>query len=846
MAGEKFVVTLAAKIKTFMANMKKATKAMKSMGMQNRGIIKGMQKMSSAAIKSGKAVQKSTKKTKDGLDKMGRSADKAGKKGSKFFKIFASGAVALGAAASAMFLFRKALQEANLAAQMDVQAKAFANLVQSYGASSKKLLVDLQAASKETLSLQEIMITGSRAILLGIQQNKLVDLMKIARAASKAMGTTITQAFSDISLGIGRQSRLILDNLGIIVRVGVAYDRYAASVGTTADALTDFEKKQAFQNAVIEAGQDIIERSSTGIIDFQDRVARANTFLADTWAKLRSAFLGFFLTLAEFLSEGGFIDDFQKSMLALVNSEVPTYLASLSKHFDTIATTLENIKKKGLIRWFGGAVLSSLKADLPESMGGQSRTSGPQKERSKARTTSGKLLDAEILEGERKSKELEKKTTDWGARLKKNLADALKVASGGADPTKSDLFIAERGVKALDEALKDVNVSAQDLQKQFAQTMPVIKRGFESLGPPTNAQVATLNRLAAAQQDVADSAFVEGLGLETDKLFKRNASRDIAKVERLLKIGKISDPKALIEATDALLKKVRSNVEWLTGEQRKKLKALNIQLSKIIPADRIRDGLNQWVDDFNSTTDRMRKLGVALAENLATAWGDFFFDSITGKITSLEDAFKSMTMSMLRSLSQFLGKKATQEFLGLAFGATGTTTQSGIGAASLLGGTGGLAGLLSGPIKKAGGFVRGLFGGGGGGAAPTSVFSGGGGGASSLGGFGGILSGLGSGIGGLLGFADGGIADFAGAGTGIHSNPTLAAIAEKPGKKEAVMPLEKFTDLVQPVNINISTIDTKSFQQYMMENKEIVLGTIMGIKGSRTVDGMHKQKRGPF
>ena len=62
---------------------------------------------------------------------------------------------------------------------------------------------------------------------------------------------------------------------------------------------------------------------------------------------------------------------------------------------------------------------------------------------------------------------------------------------------------------------------------------------------------------------------------------------------------------------------------------------------------------------------------MALAEQLSQAWGDFFFNAMTGKITSLEDAFRSMTMSMLRSLSNFLGKKATQEFLGLAFGATG-------------------------------------------------------------------------------------------------------------------------------------------------------------------------------
>jgi hypothetical protein len=153
---------------------------------------------------------------------------------------------------------------------------------------------------------------------------------------------------------------------------------------------------------------------------------------------------------------------------------------------------------------------------------------------------------------------------------------------------------------------------------------------------------------------------------------------------------------------------------------------------------------------------------------------------------------------------------------------------------------GGLAG-------KAGSWLKGLFSGGGG--APSGngqakfgnmLPSSGGGGFFS--GIGGMIGGIGK----LLGFADGGIASFAGAGTGIHANPTLAAIAEKPGKKEAVMPLEKFTDLVQPININISTIDTKSFQQYMQDNKEIVLGTVMGVKGSPLVKGMQSGSRGPF
>jgi predicted phage gp36 major capsid-like protein len=47
-------------------------------------------------------------------------------------------------------------------------------------------------------------------------------------------------------LGIGRQSRLILDNLGIMVDAEETNKRDAASIRKTADELTDAEKKIAF------------------------------------------------------------------------------------------------------------------------------------------------------------------------------------------------------------------------------------------------------------------------------------------------------------------------------------------------------------------------------------------------------------------------------------------------------------------------------------------------------------------------------------------------------------------------------------------------------------------------
>ena len=53
---------------------------------------------------------------------------------------------------------------------------------------------------------------------------------------------------------------MILDNLGIIVKVGDANKRYASILGKTSNELTDAEKKMAFLNATIEAGEDLMGR----------------------------------------------------------------------------------------------------------------------------------------------------------------------------------------------------------------------------------------------------------------------------------------------------------------------------------------------------------------------------------------------------------------------------------------------------------------------------------------------------------------------------------------------------------------------------------------------------------
>jgi len=142
---------------------------------------------------------------------------------------------------------------------------------------SSKLLKDLQDASKGTVSNLDLMTNSNQALALGIDQNKLPELLKISGALGQQTGRSVTEAFGDITRGIGRQSPLILDNLGIIIDSNAAYDTYAKKIGKSASELTVAEQKTAFLNAVIEQGNKKYAESGGLIETTEVKLARLTT-----------------------------------------------------------------------------------------------------------------------------------------------------------------------------------------------------------------------------------------------------------------------------------------------------------------------------------------------------------------------------------------------------------------------------------------------------------------------------------------------------------------------------------------------------------------------------------------
>jgi len=119
------------------------------------------------------------------------------------------------------------------------------------------MLANMTTATQGMVSNYDLMATANKAMLLGLPVTaaSMGDLAKTATILGKAMGQDATKSLEDLITALGRSSPMILDNLGLTVKVGEANELYAAKLGKSAESLTDAEKKMAFYEAAMEAAR---------------------------------------------------------------------------------------------------------------------------------------------------------------------------------------------------------------------------------------------------------------------------------------------------------------------------------------------------------------------------------------------------------------------------------------------------------------------------------------------------------------------------------------------------------------------------------------------------------------
>lgn len=209
------------------------------------------------------------------------------------------GKLSAGVVAAGM-VFKKAFEFGTEGANLNQLQQSFEYLNDSI-LKTPNLLNDLRAASRGTVDDTTLMegvlkLTAGTSEELGqslaMSAPRLMEIAKAAQKLNPSLGDTAF-LYESISTGIKRQSPLILDNLGIVVKVGEANEKYAASIGKTVAELTAEEKQMALLNATMEAGGRLIEQVG-GDVSSQ----------ADAWAQLTAQINNTTGAAKQYLAEG--------------------------------------------------------------------------------------------------------------------------------------------------------------------------------------------------------------------------------------------------------------------------------------------------------------------------------------------------------------------------------------------------------------------------------------------------------------------------------------------------------------------------------------------------------------
>lgn len=184
------------------------------------------------------------------------------------------------AAVTAGVGIQKLKEGLDLSADLESIQNGFENLSRKVGG-SVAVLEALRVGTRGTVSDFRLMEVANKAMLLGVggSAQEFEELAVLSRRLGRAVGRDATEAFADLTIGIGRQSRLILDNLGIVVPVEQAYKTFAQTLGVTVDSLTEAQKRTAFMTAVFAEARSMLKGMGADVWTFADSYGQLGAVL---------------------------------------------------------------------------------------------------------------------------------------------------------------------------------------------------------------------------------------------------------------------------------------------------------------------------------------------------------------------------------------------------------------------------------------------------------------------------------------------------------------------------------------------------------------------------------------
>jgi hypothetical protein len=164
----------------------------------------------------------------------------------RLYATFAANIFAVSAAFNAL---KNAADTANLIKGLD-------QLGARSGMALGTLAKQFSEATDGVVSLREAAEVTAKATASGLSNKQVLEIAKVAKSASQALGVDALDAVNRLTRGITKLEPELLDEIGIFTKIDPAVQEYARSLNKTAGALTDFERRQAFAVAALKEGTE--------------------------------------------------------------------------------------------------------------------------------------------------------------------------------------------------------------------------------------------------------------------------------------------------------------------------------------------------------------------------------------------------------------------------------------------------------------------------------------------------------------------------------------------------------------------------------------------------------------
>ncbi len=281
------------------------------------------------------------------LDKFGKEINKTTQEAERassggFSKFQASivtlqSAISLGGQAFGMLrgAANKLFSTLDRARKVEGLTAGFENLQRSVGALAFGSLGALQESTRGLIADFDLMQSANQAVLLGVDDGsgKFQEMAGAAVKLGEAMGIDAKTAIDSLTIGLGRQSKLMLDNLGVILSVEDANKKWAEANDRTVESMTEQEQKLAF----IQAGMDAVAEKAAKLGDKEDTAATAAQRLTVSFKNVTDEFA---TNLSQSPKLAAALDDIADALDDIDAEQLAEEVANITANFAELAATL--------------------------------------------------------------------------------------------------------------------------------------------------------------------------------------------------------------------------------------------------------------------------------------------------------------------------------------------------------------------------------------------------------------------------------------------------------------------------------------------------------------------------